>query len=413
MPLYSVGVNHQTADVAQREAFAQLFQQGSSALTALISECAVEEAVVLSTCNRTELYTVTRCQHAVREWLHRQQLRDQRLAPTAVYERHNLGMVKHLMGVASGIDSMIVGEPQIFGQVKQAYQAAQQQGTVGPRFQQLFPAVFETAKLVRTQTAVGQHPISLTYAVVQLAKQAMPDLQSSTVVLIGAGETIELVANYFQRHQVGKMIIVNRTLARAHTLARNVGAVPCGLDQLAEALQQADLVIAATGAPQALVSTQLVTSVLQQRSQRPLFMADLAVPRNIEPGVGQLAGVSLYNLDDLQQVVAQNQQSRQAAVLQAQAIIEVQALHYQRELRVQEAGDMIRRYRQKMEQFRDHELQLALQELQGSADPADVMAALARRLTNKLLHLPTTKLREAASDEHAALLNLMRQLYEL
>lgn len=413
MPLYSLGVNHVTADVAQREAFAQLFQHDSPALTTLINECAVEEAVVLSTCNRTEVYTVTQCQHAVREWLRQQQAQDRRLSASAVYERHNLAMVKHLMGVASGIDSMIVGEPQILGQVKQAYHSAQQRGTVGPRFQHLFPAVFETAKLVRAQTAVGQHPITLTYAVVQLAKQLLPALPASTVVLIGAGETIELVANYFNRHQVGRIIIVNRTLARAHALARHIGAVPLGLDQLAHALQQADLVIAATGAQEPLVNQHAVQRALLARGTRPLVMADLAVPRNIEPAVASLPGVSLYNLDDLQRIVAQNQQSRQEAVSQAQAIIEVQALHYQRQLRVQEAGDMIRRYRQKMEQFRDQELQVALQALQGQEDPAAVMADLARRLTNKLLHLPTTKLRAAASDEHAALLSLMRQLYEL
>ena len=243
MQFLGLGMNHQTANVASREAFASLLDQPEQSLASLWKQGAIKECMVLSTCNRTELYAVTRCHHAVREWLHQRKLQDQRLLDAKLYEHQDLALVKHLMGVASGVDSMVVGEPQIFGQLKQAYLRAKASGWIGARFERLFPAVFETAKLVRAQTEIGRHPMTLTYAVVQLAKSVLDHLNQSCVLLLGAGETIELIAQYLRRHGVGRLLIVNRSLARAHTLANQVGAVPMGLDQLSDALKEADFVV--------------------------------------------------------------------------------------------------------------------------------------------------------------------------
>src|SRR3990167_2618342 len=337
MQLFTLGINHRSAHLSEREKFAHTFQQTPHLMDTLFKTQAVEEAVVLSTCNRTELYTVTRCHHAVKEWLRRQQSFDEKLLTTAIYEHHDLNMIKHLMSVASGLDSMVLGEPQILGQMKQAYRHALRQGTVGKQFHKLFPAVFEAAKLVRSQTDIGCHPVTLTYAVIQLAKKVCPPLEQSNVLLVGAGETIELVANYLHRHNVQRLLIANRTLERAHGLARHYGAVPIRFEEMLTTLAEVDLVISATTSDTAILYKESVAGVMAKRAQRPLFIADLAVPRDIDPAVGELSGVHLYNIDHLQSMVSENQQSRQGAIFQAQAIIEVQAAHHLRQLRVLDA----------------------------------------------------------------------------
>jgi glutamyl-tRNA reductase len=411
MQFLGLGMNHQTANVASREAFAALLDQPEQSLASLWKQGAIKECMVLSTCNRTELYAVTRCHHAVREWLHQRKLQDQRLIEANLYEHQDLALVKHLMGVASGVDSMIIGEPQIFGQLKQAFFRAKTNGWIGERFEKLFPAVFETAKLVRSQTAINRHPMTLTYAVVQLAKTVIDNLSQSCVLLLGAGETIELIAQYLRRHGVGRLLIVNRSLSRAHALANQVGAVPMGLDQLSDALKEADFVVTATAAPQPLITPAQLDPLSRDR---PLVMVDLAVPRDIDPAVAAVKHISLFDLDDLQARLATNHETRQAAVAQAQAIIDVQALQYQRQLRVMEASAMIRRYRETMEQQRDQELQKALKALtREHADPALVLTEFARRLTNTFMHQPTRRLREAVSHEQHAFIQFMRCLYEL
>lgn len=414
MQFLGLGMNHQTANVASREAFAALLDQPEQSLASLWRQGAIKECMVLSTCNRTELYAVTRCHHAVREWLHQRKLHDPRLQEAKLYEYQDLSLVKHLMGVASGVDSMIVGEPQIFGQLKQAYLRAKASGWIGARFEKLFPAVFETAKLVRAQTDIGRHPMTLTYAVVQLAKTVLDNLNQSCVLLLGAGETIELIAQYLRRHGVGRLLIVNRSLVRAHVLANQVGAIPMSLDQLSDALAEADFVVTATAAPQALITPGHLEQRQSNKSFKSLVMVDLAVPRDIDPAVAAVKYVSLFDLDDLQARLVTNQESRQAAVAQAQAIIDVQALQYQRQLRVMEASAMIRRYRETMEQQRDQELQKALKALtREHADPAVVLTEFARRLTNTFMHQPTRRLREAVSHEQHAFIQFMRSLYEL
>ncbi len=413
MSLFALGINHHTADVAERECFA--FTSGETPLIVrdLFEHRAVNEAVVLSTCNRTEVYAVTQCHHAVKEWLRRNQSVKKPALLDKLYEHHGSSMIKHLMAVASGLDSMIVGEPQILGQLKQAYHTAVKHGTIGKQFQQLFPAVFETAKLVRTETGIGCHAVTLAYAVVQLAKTIFPHIEDRVVLLLGSGETIELIADYLRQQGVNRLLVANRTVSRAHQLARRYHGTPMSLDKVNDVLPEVDVVISATTSSQPMLRASAVEKTLQQRGDRPLFIADLGVPRNVEASVAELEGVSLQTIDGLQQIVNQNQNSRVLAMDKARAIIEMQATHYLRLLRVREASQTIRCYRHKMENWRDSVLEKSLKKLDQQDDAAQVMRELATQLTKKFMHSPTLKLREACYAEETELLDLIRDIYEL
>lgn len=413
MSLFALGVNHTTANVAEREKIAFSMGEMPHVVRDLFAHRAVDEAVVLSTCNRMEVYAVTRCHHAVKEWLGRSQGITTLPLFNQLYEHHDAQVIKHLMTVASGLDSMVVGEPQILGQMKHAYQLAHKNGTIGKQFRQLFPAVFETAKRVRTETGIGCHAVTMAYAVVQLAKDFMSKPGQGTVMLLGCGETIELVADYLHRHGIKRLLIVNRTLTRAHKLARRYNGVPMPLEAMSSALKEADIVISAISSQQALVSQTQLEEALQQRRQRPIFIADLGMPRNIDPAAANIDGVHLCNIDDLQRVIENNQASRFLAVDKARAIIEIQTAHYLRLLRVREASDTITAYRRKMEAWRDEAVITSLKKLENNTDPQTVITTLAQQLTNKFMHPPTAKLREACYDARTALLDLIREIYEL
>lgn len=411
MSLFLIGVNHHTSGVAEREKMAFSSDGIPNAIDALREHSAIDEAVVLSTCNRTEIYTVTQCHHAVKEWLshqHRQDHRQNHLE-TALYERHQEDVVKHLMTVASGADSMIIGESHILGQLKQAYKLADVHGAIGQRFRHLFPAAFATAKRVRAQTKIGGHSVTLTYAVMQLIRAKIPVISDATVVLIGSGETIELLTDYLYRHCISRLIILNRTLDRAHTLAqRYPGVVPMGMEAIDACLSEADLVISATTSASPIITREHI-----QRAQRPMTIIDLAIPRDVEPAVADVDSVWLYNMDDVQAIVMANQTSQHIAVDQARAMIELEAADYMRLLRVREASDMIRSYRHKMTTWRDAVLAKALAQLARGEDPALALTGLARNLTNKFMHQPTKKLREAAYAERGNLSDVLKEIYKL
>ncbi len=413
MSLFALGVNHNTASVAEREKIAFPSSEVPIVVRDLFERRAVEEAVVLSTCNRTEIYAVTKCHHAVKEWLRCRHQAQALPVVNKLYEHHDTQVIRHLMSVASGLDSMIIGEPQILGQLKQAYHTALENGTVGKQFQQLFPAVFETAKLVRTKTDIGNHAVTMAYAVIQLAKGLFPAIQECVVALLGSGETVELLAEYLHQHQVKRVMIINRTLARAHHLARRYHGVPMRMEKMPNALVEADIVISAVAARQPLVSEAVLKTALQQRQHRHLFMADLGVPRNVEASAAYLDGLHLYNMDDLQSIVKQNQQSRTLAADKARAMVQMQAAHYLRLLRVREAGHIIRQYRCKMESWRDEVLNQTLKKLNQDQDAAELMRELATQLTKKFMHLPTVKMREACYAQEVALLDLIKDIYEL
>lgn len=414
MYLMAYGINHKSAPLSVREQLAFHPEQTPEMLHALITREAVNEAVLLSTCNRTEIYTASsHGNSAVKEWLSKQPRLSNQEISTFCYQHQGIDMVRHLMRVASGLDSMVLGEPQILGQIKQAYTIACDAGTVGGRLKHLFPAVFAASKQVRTQTAIGGNPVSIAYAVVQLAKRIFSDLEKCKILLVGAGETIELVATHLHGQGAKQLIIANRTIERARKLSDQFQAHPIRIGDVPAYLTDIDIVITATASQLPILGKGTMESVLRQRKRRPIFMADLAVPRDIEPEVGELEDIYLYNIDNVQSIVSQNLKNREEAAKQAETMIEMQATHYMSQLRVMNASDMIRKFRAQVEEVRDKELKKALDHLHRSNNPQAALASLAHNLTNKIMHQPTVKLREAAYYEQLDLLLLMKDLFDL
>ncbi len=413
MSLVVLGVSYQLTPLVVREKLMFQPDHMQQTLKGLINEPYVDEAVVLSTCNRTEIYTSASKVEPLKQYFARKaRVQDSEL-DSYVYTYYNDAAVQHAMRVASGLDSMIMGEAQILGQMKKAYALACEVGTVGVQLRHLFPATFAASKRIRQETAIGHNPVSMAYVIVQLAKEVFLDLPKTRVLLIGAGETIELVHTYLHAQQVQQLIIANRTLQRAQRLATSSQATPIRLADIPYYLSDVDIVIAATSSQLPILGKGMLESVLKHRSARPLFMVDLAVPRNIEPEASELLGVHLYNIDHLQSIVATNLRNRTLAAEQAEAMVDIQTAHYLRRLRVLKAGDLIRRFRTRMEKLRDEELARALLQLQRVESSEKIMASLARNLTNKMLHRPTVVLRQAACEARLDLLLSVKDLFDL
>ncbi|MCE8014572.1 glutamyl-tRNA reductase [Halomonas sp. MCCC 1A17488] len=412
MTLLALGINHRTATVAVRERVAFTPAQLESALTELRHLPQVHEAAVLSTCNRTELYCVTEPsgERAILDWLsHFHGLALDELTPCAY---HYLGndAARHLMRVAVGLDSMVLGEPQILGQLKEAYQSARQASGLGGELELLFQHTFAVAKQVRTRTGIGQNPVSVAYAAVSLASRIFDDFSRSRALLIGAGETIELVARHLREAGVRNMIVANRTRERAELLAGEFNAEAISLNEIPEALARADIVISSTAAPLPILGKGMAERALKKRRHRPIFMVDIAVPRDIEPEVGDLDDIFLYTVDDLNEVIQENRRHRQAAADQAEALIEHGVHVWLHERRVRGSGELIRRYRDQAAELREHSERQALARLARGEDPEEVIRLLAHQLTNRLLHRPTVALREASGGERRDLLSAAEAL---
>jgi glutamyl-tRNA reductase len=347
------------------------------------------------------------------EWLgHYHLLRTVDLQPY-LYRYADHQAVRHILRVAAGLDSMVLGEPQILGQVKAAYQAANDAGTLGSRLERLFQHTFAVAKQVRTDTRIGASPVSVAFAAVGLAKQIFADLPRRAALLIGAGDTIELVARHLHENGVGRLIVANRTLERAHALVAPFGGYAIALDEIPAHLGEADIVIAATASPGLMLDAARVRACLRQRRRRPMFMVDLAVPRDIDPAVVDLDDVYLYTVDDLKDIIQENLRSRQAAAEQAEEIIDHQVEHFMAWLRAQDSVAHIRALRQRAETVRDEALARARRQLAQGKDPAEVLECFANLLTNKLMHSPCAGLREAAARGDVEMLNLIKMLYRL
>ncbi len=416
MSLLALGLNHRTAPVGVRERVAFAPDRVGNALQDLLNRGGAREAAILSTCNRTELYCgLNDCDGGqVLEWLGNYHLlRTTDLQPY-LYRHTDQQAVRHILRVASGLDSLVLGEPQILGQVKAAYQAANGAGTLGARLDRLFQHTFAVAKQVRTDTCIGASPVSVAFAAVGLAKQIFGDLPQRTGLLIGAGDTIELVARHLHENGLGRLIIANRTLERAHALVAPFDGYAIGLDEIPAHLGEADIVIAATASPGLMLEAARVQACLkQQRRRRPMFMVDLAVPRDIDPAVADLDDVYLYTVDDLKGIIQENLRSREAAAAQAEEIIDNQVEHFMGWLRAQDSVASIRALRQQAEAVRDEALARARRQLTQGKDPAEVLNLLANLLTNKLIHSPCAGLREAAAQGDADRLNLIKTLYRL
>ncbi len=415
MQLLSLGINHETAPVEVREQAAFALEELPEALRDLRDRGAANEAAILSTCNRTELYCRLDGQdwHRILEWfcdyhgLARESVRPY------LYRHTDEQAVAHAFRVAAGLDSMVLGEPQILGQLKQAFACAHKAGATGKILNRLFQHSFAVAKQVRTDTAIGASAVSVAFAAVTLARQIFSDLKRQTVLLVGAGETVELVARHLKEQGIGHMIVANRSVERAQGLADDFGAEAISLPELPERLAEADIVISSTASPLPILGKGAVERALKLRRHRPMFLVDLAVPRDIEAEVAELDDAYLYTVDDLRQVVEENMQSRRAAAREAEKIIAAQVHDFMRWLHSLEAVPTIRALRSRTEALRDAELARARRALARGADPERVMADLARSLTNKLTHAPTAALREATRDRDRRLLEAARRLFRL
>ncbi|MBW8312438.1 MAG: glutamyl-tRNA reductase [Rhizobium sp.] len=414
MPLLALGLNHQTAPLALRERVALDASQLPAALAALGAVPGVEEAAVLSTCNRTEVYAQVAegREGAVAEWL----AQHHGLAPGALgdylYEHRDEDAVRHLFRVATGLDSLVLGEPQILGQVKEAWQAARSQQRLRTPLDRLFQQSFQVAKRVRTDTRIGAHPVSVAYAAVRLARQVFSELDRATVLLVGAGDTIELAARHLVDAKAKRLLVANRTLEHAQTLASRHGGYALPLSELERHLPEADIVITATASREPVLRRAAVQSALKARKHRPIFMLDLAVPRDIEASVAELPDVYLYTVDDLEQVIEENRASRREAAEQAQAIIDLQVEHFMAWWRAQGRQDALRTLRSRGESAREEALARAREQLAAGKPADEVLALLAHQLTNKLLHGPSAALRQAALDGDLDLLRAASRLYD-
>ena len=415
MGFLAVGINHKTASVDVRERVAFAPDQLADALQQLRDATSAHEVAILSTCNRTEIYCTQ--DHAdpsrLIEWVARYHGLEVDAVAECSYTHQDAGAVSHMMRVAAGLDSMVLGEPQILGQMKDAWQYARTAGTLGPRLDRLFQSTFNTAKQVRTDTAIGANPVSVAFAAVSLARQIFSDLSRSTALLIGAGETIALVARHLNEQGVSKLIVANRTLERAEAVSAPLGGRAITLNQIPDVLHECEIVIASTASPLPILGKGAVERALKQRRHNPMFMVDIAVPRDIEPEVGKLADVYLYSVDDLREVIEENMRSRQDAALAAERLVELGTDEFMQRQRARAAVDVLRRYRQQAEQQRDQELQKALAKLERGADPAAVMAEMARALTNKLLHEPSVQLKRMSAEGRSESLSLAMELFAL
>jgi glutamyl-tRNA reductase len=396
MPLYALGLNHQTAPVNLRERVAFDAAALPAALAAVHALPEVREVALLSTCNRTELYAVVNDDGgSVRDWLATHSDGNQELH-AYLYAHYDLDAARHLFRVASGLDSLVLGEPQILGQVKQSWAAARAAGTLGSGLDRLFQHAFATAKRARTDTRIGAHPVSVASAAVHLAQSAFARLEESTALLIGAGETIELAARHLSEGGIKRLLIANRTLTHAQDIASRHAGVALPLTELERHLAEADLVLSATASRETVVKRAQVSRALATRRHRPMLLLDLAVPRDIDADVAELKDAFLYTIDDLERAVEDNRHSRRQAAAEAEAIVELQAARFIEILHASTRHAPLKRLRAHGEMARAQALARARRELAAGADPGTVLDLLAHRLTNRLLHAPTVALREAA-----------------
>ena len=414
MTLLALGLNHQTAPVALREKLAIAPGVLADALRELVTQPGVTEAALLSTCNRTEIYchVTPGAERQPEHWLAQfGQLRPDQL-DAYLYRHRDVAAARHLFRVATGLDSMVLGEPQILGQVKEAWQAARHHGALKTPLDRLFQQTFAVAKRARTDTRIGAHPVSVAFAAVRLAQQVFTALDQATVLLIGAGDTIELAARHLADHKVKRLLVANRTLEHAQTLASRFGGIALPLDELERHLPEADIVLSATASRDPVLRKDMVQRALRQRRHRPMFLLDLAVPRDIEPAIAQLDDVFLYSVDDLEQVIDENRRSRREAAEQAEAIIALQVEHYMAWWRASGEQDTLRRLRQRGEATRDAVLARASELLAQGKSPQHALDYLAHTLTNKLLHTPSATLRQAAQQGDRELLHAAARLFD-
>lgn len=413
MQLTAVGLNHQTAPLSIREKLAFAAACLPEAVRNLARSNAATEAVILSTCNRTELYCVGDSEEIIRWLADYHSLPIEEISPYL----YTLGMqetVRHAFRVACGLDSMVLGEPQILGQIKDAVRVAQEQESMGKKLNALFQKTFSVAKEIRTDTAVGENSVSMASASVKLAEQIFPDIGDLNVLFIGAGEMIELVATYFAAKSPRLMTVANRTLARAQELCDKLGvnAEPCLLSDLPAILHDYDVVVSSTASQLPIVGKGMVERALKQRQSMPLFMLDLAVPRDIEAEVGDLNDAYLYTVDDMVNIVQSGKEARQKAAAAAETLVSEKVAEFVRQQQGRKSVPLIKALRDEGEKARKQVLENAMKQLAKGATAEEVLERLSIQLTNKLLHSPTQTLNKAG-EEDKDLVHAVAQIYHL
>ncbi|HKO55434.1 MAG TPA: glutamyl-tRNA reductase [Thermoanaerobaculia bacterium] len=403
MSLLLVGVNHRTAPVDVRERLSVLESQLVESIRSIAAQTGIDGASVVSTCNRVEAIVSASTEDVIRllvEWLAERAGASPTELEKHIYVLRHGDVVKHLFRVASGLDSMIVGEPQIHGQVRQAFTASQELGTLDPLLQQLFEQTMRVAKKVRTDTGIGEHAVSVPYAAVALAKKIFGDLRGLTVLLLGAGEMAELTAEHLSGHDVRHVFVANRSHERAVELARRYHGDAIHFDAAESYLATCDIVIASTAAPHHVIAAEHVHRAFVNRKNRNLFLIDLSVPRNIDPAIARIEGAYLYNIDDLQNVVESNREQRQQKADEAEELVLREVETFRKRLVAQDAVPTILELQQRLEAIRAAELEACLRKVGPiTAEQRAAIEMLSTRMINKILHYPILQLKEAAADE--------------
>ena len=401
MPLFTIGISHHTAPIEIREKVAIARSEYSDRARELCALPGVEEVVILSTCNRTEIYCLSTeaGKQGLVNWVHRANDIPSGELDNHLYHHEGEEAARHLVRVASGLDSLVLGETQIVGQLKDAWQQAHDAGSLGKVLDRLFQHTFNAAKTIRTNSGISDHTVSVAYTAVVLARQIFGNLNSQTVVLVGAGEMVQLCGRYLRDHGIAKLLIVNRSREKAEELAVEMGASAMTLDRLGEALPKADILISSTASPEPVIRKADIKAALRKRRHRPMFLVDIAVPRDIDPEISKLRDVYLYTIDDLQQVVDENMQQRSAAAESATADVDESVTAFMRWLSGIRAARTLKRIRDQSHEFEKDLTERALRRLEAGQDASAVLVQLASTLTNKILHLPSKRLREAAESQ--------------
>ncbi len=414
MPLLITGISHHTATLEIREKIAITRIDYADRVRELLDLEGIEEVVIVSTCNRTEVYSVgpKQSRTQVRRWLQAKGgLSDTEMEKHCyVHERDRA--VHHLFRVAGGLDSLVLGESQIVGQLKDAWQMSAEVGGVEKVLDRLFQRAFATGKRIRTKTHIGEHSVSVAYTTVMLAKQIFGDLASKTVILVGAGEMVELCGRHLHDKGLSSLIIANRSIERANELAEQFNAFAVSLNDLPGVLHRADILISSTASLEPIIHANTVKAALKQRRNQPMFMVDIAVPRDIHPDVGKLGNVYLYTIDDLQKVVDENLSKRSEAAEAAGTDVEESVDEFMRWLNSARAAVYLKNLHKHARMNSDELVDKALRKIRAGQDPEQVIAKLAHTLTKRILHLPSTRLRQAAEEQDDELLKVANRLFE-
>lgn len=415
MTLFALGLNHTTAPVEIREKVAFSGEILPEVLSDLKQKSGIDEVAILSTCNRTEIYCSLDEAHQqdLMHWLsgfHKLKLQDIR---PFMYSYPDATAVKHLLRVACGLDSMVLGEPQVLGQLKSAYKTAVSAGSIGQLLERLFQHSFRVAKDIRSNTEIGNHPVSIAFAAVRLGQQIFGNLTNRTALLVGAGETVELTARHLHDKGLQRMIIANRTLERAQHLASEFSAYAISLDDIGSHMDEADILITSTGSQQPIISAEMVRLAIKKRKHRPMYIVDIAVPRDVDPEAGKLDDVYLYTVDDLQGVINENIRNREQAAKQAEEIIDTHVSQFMDWMYTLDTVSTVRAIRDNAESMQQEVLEAALKRLRQGDDPETLMKELARSLANKIIHAPSVQLRNSSLEQKDELIRAARTLFAL